>query len=126
MYSCPQWLTVRQSHSKRCHEERSLDPPLRQACYGKPNEIQSGYCNQSETRCWVNGLVVQLRLILDGRHDLRPVKSPELDPYRKNMTSDDLLPPPLRFRPLPSQEFHYRSEERRVGKECRSRWWALH
>src|SRR5205807_9305271 len=83
MYSCPQWLAVRQSHSMRCHEERSLDPPLRQACYGKPNEIQSRYCNQSETRCWVNGLVVQPRLILDGRHDLRPVKSPELDPYRK-------------------------------------------
>src|SRR5205085_10194525 len=27
---------------------------------------------------------------------------------------------------LPTAYDVYRSEERRVGKECRSRWWALH
>src|SRR5690554_7020732 len=27
---------------------------------------------------------------------------------------------------VPSAEYQDRSEERRVGKECRSRWWSYH
>src|SRR5437763_15835299 len=32
----------------------------------------------------------------------------------------------LHDRPWRGQDHQYRSEERRVGKECRSRWWAYH
>src|SRR5690554_6524505 len=41
-----------------------------------------------------------------------------------NLTSPDSLKKKYRGSVHPLENFEYRSEERRVGKECRTRWWA--
>src|SRR5215831_393224 len=102
MYSCPRWVAVLQFHGKACLQELALDRLSPQACHDMPNEFQSGCCNQPETRSWVDGLVVRLQLILAGHRDSPPVRYPELDLYRKNKRSADLLQPRLDFRLLPS------------------------
>src|SRR5206468_8655920 len=51
-----------------------------------------------------------------------------LCPRREGRTPNNSIrfliewPPCLRTRPLEPRQFRFRSEERRVGKECRSRW----
>ena len=49
-------------------------------------------------------------------------KVPSLDLYRE----PDPFRTPRRSRPLPGASLRRRSEERRVGKECRSRWSPYH
>src|SRR2546430_3066861 len=63
--------------------------------------------------------------------DLDPlVTRRELLPYRRDQCMERILDPDRNagnnFFARPAQKFRQRSEERRVGKECRSRWSPYH
>src|SRR5689334_23493382 len=57
---------------------------------------------------------------------LRTLVCPPGKVARMKPADDALTPPDLDWRAVSEQLYRMRSEERRVGKECRSRWWPYH
>ena len=74
------------------------------------------------------------RVVLTGMGTVNPLGMNVVDTWKKVLAGESGIGPITHFDPsnVPTKiagevkDFDYRSEERRVGKECRSRWSPYH
>ena len=71
-------------------------------------------------------LLVEPGAVYDEEAELAGTQTAEAAPVEAEPEAAEPEAPVLRSAPVPAAEAAERSEERRVGKECRSRWSPYH